>query len=367
MNRSGFTTVEVMIASALIITLVTGGAVGLNQITRLNQQASANTSLTEMRTRVYSALSDSGMCALQLGNFVAPAVIQPDVRNPINAILDQAFTPLIQNGKPAPGLSTPDGVVYWISLIFPTATVEASFAAGGSRLNPTVRYVVDLEVRGERKTLKDMGGAQSDIITHIPLYAEFEQATRKLVSCTYHAEHIDDGLLFAGTQSETQCTVSGGVVMPTRLGPICRFPVLVPPQTTWGYAGAIPKCKDIAGGTWTDAVDPVTSIHYNTTLPVHIDGRSCNGSVVPGDTEWHSMSPNIVEPKTIRVKKGTNTALALFLTGNAVLLTIATIINPAVGLAISAVIAIAAALYTWLTCKKTSFTFYAQVNGIGCI
>lgn len=60
MNRSGFTIVEVMIASALIVTLVTAGAVGFTQISRLNQQASANTALTDMQSKVYSVLSGLG-------------------------------------------------------------------------------------------------------------------------------------------------------------------------------------------------------------------------------------------------------------------------------------------------------------------
>jgi len=120
MNRSGFTTVEVIIASALIVALITGGAVGMKQVTLLNQVAATRTSHTEMRSRVYAAISDTGTCAAALGS---PVLVNPTIPitvNSISVVTNSSSKVILTNNQAAPGVP-PDGLIYKMSLRFPSA------------------------------------------------------------------------------------------------------------------------------------------------------------------------------------------------------------------------------------------------------
>lgn len=358
MNRSGFTTIEVIIASALIITLITGGAVGMRQMNLLNQVASTRTSHTEMRARVLSALSNSAWCAAALGN---PELVTPAVPIRVASITDEFSGLILEDGKPVrdgPG----DGLVYQLELRIPPATAPVVFKQGLGRLQQTSQYTVELEIRGERKNLKDMGGAQTDIVGRIPLSAEFSNTTRKLVSCTTRHDDMDD-LLAGGLHTVRECIRIDGMPIPTARGLICRVPVPTAVQTVAGYAGGIPACNTLAPG-WSNAAAP---INYNTTIPIDVTGRGCKGPV-RGVTGWHAMSPHVVESKTIRIKRGTSDLLSVLLGGTSFSLLVVVSLVPGIGWIIGAAVAIIAFIFSlFKKCKKQNFTFYAQVNGVGCI
>lgn len=359
MNRSGFTTIEVIIASALIITLITGGAVGMRQMNLLNQVASTRTSHTEMRTRVLGALSNSNGCAAALGN---PILVSPALPITVSEIKDEMGVVVLENNKAPPGIPS-DGLVYKLALLFPpTGVPDASFKGGLGRILPTRRFSMQLEIRGERKNLKEMGGMQADVVGRIPLSAEFETGTNKLVSCTTRHDDMDDELV-GGVHTVRDCLKADGMPMPTAIGLICRIPVPTAIQTVKGYKGAIPSCNSLVPG-WNNAAAPN---NYNTTIPIDVEGRGCKGTV-KGVTGWHSMSPVPVESKTIRIKKGTSDLLSILLGGTAFSALVVVAFVPVVGWIIAAAVLLVAFIFSlFKKCKKQNFTFYAQVNGVGCI
>lgn len=366
MNRSGFTTIEVVIASALIVTLITGGAVGMRQMNLLNQVAATRTSHTEMRMRVLAAISGPGGCAAALGNAALPVpalpVIPPTKSEsiPVTSIKDEMGI-ILENGKAAPGVPA-DGLVYWLALRFPTSTPDAQFSPGLGRATQTIRYPVQLEIRGERKNLKEMGGAQGDVVGNIPLSAEFD-TSGKLTSCTTRHDDVDD-LLAGSTRTIRDCLNIDGMPMPTAMGLICRVPVPFRPQVVKKYAGAIPTCASLTGGVWQDAA---AAPNYNTTFPIDLSGRACKGTSYNA-TGWHAMSRAPVEWATIKIVKGSSKGMSAFLGGTAGtgLITIALFAGaiPIIGTVIFIILFI---LSLFNKCRNETFTFYAQVNGVGCI
>ncbi len=368
MNRSGFTTLEVVIASALIVTLVTGGAIGMRQINLLNQVAATRTSHTEMRTRILAALNDSGNCAFQLGNPVIPTPLVPPVPPlglPVASILDPFHTilsplpPLLVSGQPAPGVT--DGLVYTMTIFFPTPGAYEPFIAANSRANPTYRYRIELEIRGNRQSMKDLGGMQGDVVGRIPLSAEFDQASGTMVSCTTHADDMDD-VLVAGLVPHTvqDCLNIDGTPIPTDMGLICRVPYTV--RNTPSYAGAIPACP--AG--WTNASP--TNPNYNTTVPIDVPVTQCKNNSRVYSTGWHAMSKNAVEVASIPIQRGTGSFLQWLLGGSAFSGLVVVSVLPVLGTIIGAAVVLFLFLFSlFKKCKSDTFTFYSQVNGVGCI
>jgi hypothetical protein len=368
MNRAGFTTVEVIIASALIIALVTAGGAGLRQMNLLSQVATTRTASTEIRARVLSALSNSGACAANLGTPILPSPLSPlpVPRMPLNTISDGPV-PLLESGKKALGDPTNaiqnDGVIYRMALAFPNPAFTYTFPAGLGRSSSTIRYDAFLEITTERATLKKMGGAQTDLYSRIPLSVEFDQISGRLLSCTVHPDDIDEFLL-GGLHTVRQCLEADGFPIPTEMGLICRIPVPGQIQRAAGYAGAIPTCASLAP-TWQNA-SPLNP-NYNTTIPNFIEGRGCKGKV-PGDTGWHSMGRYDVESKTIRIKRGTSDLLMVVLGGTAFVMIVVVSFVPVIGTIIAAAAALVGFVISlFKKCKKENFKFYAQVTSVGCV
>lgn len=367
MNRSGFTTVEVVIASALIVTLITGGAIGMRQVNLLNQVAATRTSHTEMRTRVIAALSDSGTCAAALGNPKIFGSFGSGATIDVNAVTDMTAgvpIPILVNGKPAPG-NEADGLIYKLALIFPSAVPDATFSSASTARTDTInRYQVQLEVRGERKTLKEMKGAQGDLVGKIPLSAEFD-STGVLVSCTTRHEDMDD-LLLGNVHTVRDCLKVDGMPMPTAAGLICRIPVPYAPQLVTGYSGTIPTCASLAAG-WSNIFNPPIP-NYNSTHPIDRTLPKCKRGTVTEVTGWHSMSPVNVESKQIRFKRGADAGFSQFLAGTYVVGTILAAVFPGIGALYLAIAAFIGFLFSvFAKCESETKTFYAQVDAVGCI
>lgn len=373
MNRSGFTTVEVIIASALIVALITGGAAGMRQVTLLNQMAASRTSHTEMRSRIYAAISDTGTCAAALGSPVLVNPASPITVNSISQVTKTSSKVILTNNAVAPGVS-PDGLIYKMSLRFPSLVPDAPLLpAGPGRSVATRRFSAQLEIRGERKNLKAMGGAQGDVVGAIPLLAEFEQASGKMVNCTVHADDLDEGRLAAGsTHTVRDCMRDGGTPMPTAIGLICRIPVPYAPQKMAGYNGSIPSCASLVPGAgWNNAKDPATGINYNTTFPIDLTGQKCKRGTTTKITGWHSMAGAPVEMETLRIKRGTGKTLWMMLGGTGAMIIVALAVNP-LTIIIAAAILAALALFVFFAslfkkCKSENYPFWAQVNGVGCV
>lgn len=362
MNRSGFTTIEVIIASALIVTLITSGAIGMRQMNLLNQMAATRTSHTEMRARVLSALSNSGTCGKQLilnpPGVVAYPTAGPPTTFPItlDQILDeQLLHPILVRDAPAP-----DGMSYKMDLWFPSSIPEAvNLPIGLGRVAATDRYAVQLEIRGVRDNLKVMGGAPGDVVGRIPLFAEFDSLTRRLVSCTIHPEDIDEGKLFGGSHTVRQCLEHDGTPMMTEQGLICRIPVLTGPN-----GSTIPDCSSVADPTWFNVESG--GKHYNTTRRVEMPFQGCHGTFTDV-TGWHSMSPTDVESRSVTIKKGTKNSLWLLLAGAAFVTLVVGPMAPALAVALAtAMVIVWYILNLFKKCKTEGFTFYAVVNGVGC-
>ncbi len=383
MNRSGFTTLEVLIASALIITLVTGGAVGLRQMNTLNHLAATRTSHTEMRTRILGWLNDSGSCAAQLGNPVREDVV-PIPPIPIDAIKDGVSgLVLLERGKREPNQIVWDGMLYDIAVTFPVSNIEYTFGSGLGRSKTTERYAIDFEVRGRRDRMQSATNQNfPDVVTRIPMVAEFDSVSHRMVSCTVHPGEIDDllttvdasGKVTISKHTVRECLLIDGMPIQTDVGLICRIPIFNPPQMGSNYSGQIPRCKDIAPG-WTEP----NKIQYSTTLPIKIPKGhlvNCQGTF-SAETDWHSMSNLPVEKETVKIKKGTKPILSAILGGTALTGIVFTIILatasfiPVTALLIAAiattVVLIAFVISLFKKCKTENFSFYSQVNGIGCI
>jgi len=173
---------------------------------------------------------------------------------------------------------------------------------------------------------------------------------------------MDEGLLATGAHSVRDCLKVDGMPMPTDMGLICRIPFSV--KNSKNNRGATPPdCNSLALG-WRNAWPGPGGTNYNTTVPIKLEGQGCRGRV-SGTTGWHPMSRTPVEWYTLRVKRGTTNALNDALAGidasQLIVLGGLTILF-GVGVLIIALI-----LSFFKRCKKSDFTFYAQVNGVGCI
>ena len=372
MNRSGFTTVEVMIASVLIIALVTAGAAGIRQMDLLTQVATTRTAHSEVRGRVLEALGDAGACVANLGFPSLPALFDDKTPIPISQIKDGALV-LLENEKPAPPPHPADGMIYKTALFIPTPGFSELLGAGPGRTSNTKRFQAQLEIRGVRKTLKDLGGAQGDVVTRIPISAEFDQVTGKMLSCTIHPDEIDEVLVKVGLTQHTvrQCLLVDGQPIQTDAGLICRVQLPFQPQTLAkypaiaGYTNGIPNCSSIGDGTWKNAAPAGTN--YNTTLPIDLPVHTCSGkkTVV---TAWHSMSKTPVEFLDVSIKKGTSNVLQFVLGGSAFVMLVVVAYIPVFGTIFSAAVLLASFIISlFKKCKSENFRFYAQVTSIGCV
>jgi len=216
-----------------------------------------------------------------------------------------------------------------------------------------------------------MGGAQGDVVGAIPLIAEFEQASGKMVNCTVHADDLDEGRLALGsTRTVRDCLRDGGTPMPTAVGMICRIPVPYAPQKMAGYNGWIPNCASLVSG-WRNATDPSTGIHYNTTFPIDLTGQKCKRGTTTKITGWHSMAGQPVEREVLRIKRGTGKALWLALGGTGAMIILALAVNP-ITIIIAAAILAVLGLFLFFSslfkkCRSENYPFWAQVNGVGCV
>lgn len=366
MNRSGFTTVEVVIASALIVTLITGGAIGMRQVGLLGQMATTRTAHTEMRTRILEALSDSSTCAIALGKGTATAPFLPDPMNP--PAYPGASLPVANISSPATGIfletavptatdpgKTYEQLQYTLSLSFPSGPVFETFPPSTGRPTTTVRHLAQLDVQANRHNLKEQGGATGALQASIPISLEFDTGTGLLSTCSIIAGDVEDYLdvsLLGNQHTVRDCLKDDGYPMPTDIGLICRLSIPVLNSPT--YAGTIPPCP----GTWKPAI-PAPGINYNTTLSRDARGQGCSGAV-QFKTGWHYFSKLPVESQTQKVKKGTS-GLLKWASGGAAFAAAAFI-----G-AIAGIIGLIIFVIILTKCKSENFTLYSQVNGIGCI
>lgn len=361
MNRAGFTTVEVIIASALIVVLVTGAAVGMKQINLLNQFASTRTSQTEMHSQVYEALSDSGACATNLGKGTA------DV--PIFSALNDTPFPIAQvsqnlSGAPIVVLKNndlKDGIRYELKMRLLPPVSGQPFNLGLGRAVDTVRYRAELQMIGKREKLTEQGGGQTWIRNSIPLSVEIDASNHHLVSCTTNFEDMDERLA-GGTHTVRECYAIDGTPMLTPDGLICRVPYRTLNTNKWGNApgqdGAIPSCTLVAGGGWSDAA-PFPN--YNATTARDAVAQGCGGAVY-FHSPWHyfSRSDHTNEYDGKNVKKGGSQVLQIAASGASFALA------AFIGNALLGPLGVVIVFIIFSKCRTEPARLYSQVIAVGC-
>lgn len=361
MNRAGFTTVEVIIASALIVTLITGGAIGMRQVSLLGQSASTRTSHTEMRARIFEALLDSGTCAAALGKgTVTPPSLGtpatppvPPLNLPIAAVYR---APSAVNKIVESGVLVDNEQVYNLALVFPRPLANETFPAGLGRTSFTYRHRALLEIRGERDILRAQGGTQGPAMAAIPISVEFDSATGVLESCTVIGDDMEELLAappLGGTRHTVRdCIAIDGTPMPTDIGLVCRVPYHVMNSVN---AEPNTNCNFVPG--WQNAANPV---NFNTTLSSDVTVPICKNGTDTLVTGWHYFSTTKPEPKGRMIKKGGSKLLTW--AGGGATFALAAFVGALAGLAGLVIFFILIS-----KCKKEPFTIYAQVNGVGCL
>jgi hypothetical protein len=387
MNRAGFTTIEVLIASVLIIALVTAGTAGLKQMNMLQQIAATRTAHSEIRARVLAVLNDSGTCAASLGSpiIVDPPGIDRVDTTVIPQILDGGVTPILVDNKILPPPAVGDGLIYHLLLRFPTPDASETLNKGRGRTNIQYRYAARLEIRATRETLRTelnlsnpnaATATIADLYATIPLSIEIDSTNNKLVYCTVHPDDIDERLAAGSTHTVRDCMQADGFPIPTANGLICRIPVPYQAQRVNGYYSSflptgIPTCASLTpvgflSNPWTEAV--MGGVVYNSTIPMtYKDLPVCSGGNIIY-TGWHSMAPIAVEGVNFDIKKSAANTIQILLGGAALAATIGNLIFPGLGIAIASMLATLAFIFSlFVKCKSKTVTFYAQINAVGCI
>jgi hypothetical protein len=363
MNRAGFTTVEVIIASALIVALVTAGTAGIRQMNLLSLVATTRTAHTEMRTKVLEAVSNSGACA---GNISTSLLINPNQPLPIAKITNGATTVIDSSNTTVDA----DGLTYFAELIFPSPGATDSLPVDLGHAVATTRRQARLAIIGKRDNSTALqpgkGGALTDIVSMIPLATEFD-VTGKLVGCTVNADEMDDILVAppAPFQGHTvrQCVKNDGYPIPTAFGLICRLPVPYPTQNS-GSPGTVPACNTLGDLTWRE---PIAGSPYSTTMPIDVTRKACSG-LVTVSTGWHSMNRTGVEQAIVTEIKGTSNTLKYVLGGGAFTALVVVAFIPVLGTIIAAAaLAIVFIFSLFHKCHNETIPIYAQVTGVGCI
>ncbi len=350
MNRSGFTILEVVIASALIVTLVTSATMGIRQVNLLNQFAATRTAHTELRTKIYDALADSSTCAVNLGQFSATPPTYSSGNPIIVPYIQQNFA-----GGPAMVVTDGqllDGLRYQLRMNFPGTPSATPFHAGYGRLNQTNRYRAQLEILGKRESLAAQGGASTGLRAEIPLSVEFDSASGQMVSCTTNFEDMEEPLR-GNLHTVRQCMAADGMPLPTPDGLICRIPVYGPLNPS-----IIPDCSTF-GSAWQNAV---AGTNYNTTVARDAALPACGGTA-HFLTGWHYFSKTGIESQTKNVKKGQKKFLGIAAGGSSF------IAAAFVGAVLGAFLGVfGIIIFLLLTkCKSESATMYSQVTGVGCV
>ena len=392
MNRAGFTTIEVMIASVLILALITAGMAGIHQMQILQQVADSRTSHSEVRAMVFSALSDRSTCALHLGNpkLGSPTVLPLDTDHlPIATIpfISDGVAPILVDGKPKPKsfktAAPDDGLIYRLRLKFVQPNPVDTFPAGLGRADKTERYFARLEIHGERKRLSEgtaLGGTEvsgptTDLVGAIPIALEFDR-TYRITSCTLNADEMDDVLYSSGpiTHTVRQCYAVNGIPFPTDKGLICRVPVPFPIQQANGYPvgvdwpNGIPTCKFLTGGLLDDVVPTAGfQTNYNTTIPITAPFPQCKGKVNDIATGWHTMGQFPVEHVSVAIKKNAKNKVSILLAGAAFAGIVGNALFPGLGFAIASLLTTVAFIVSLFNrCHNTMIEEYAQVTSVGC-
>jgi hypothetical protein len=354
-----------MIASVLIITMITAGLVGVRQVNLLTQVGATRTTHSEIRARIVEALSQFGACADQLehpklpGPFAVPA---PPVGHPIPRILEAlpgggfAPRPIIDSADPERG-----GLKYEISLQFPYPSAvdfpEPVPRAGG----PLYRYQLELQVKGLRTTLgtqlNDGAGSTApnsanDLYARIPLTADFD-ANGLMVSCAVLAEDVDQ-VLANGTHTVRDCLAIDGIPMPTEFGLVCRVPV--PLAVSTRETGTIPVAQTCKPG-WTP-FRGTNGIVFNTTAATDFERIKCKNRKIRFYTGWHAFSPTDPADEKVytEIQKGTKR----FTVGSFAIAAAATALFGLLGLA-------AFLLIFFLRCPKEDVWDFPQVTSVGCV